>query len=1338
MNAMTRLLCFVLLIAPPAMAGDLVRRDAGDVIVENNHYRLTVDPARGATATSFIVKPSGDEMLLPDATHGVGLFGDVFRDEGFAGPWRGAYEVTIDAPGQVTFRRREGQVTVSRTLGATAGSPVIDVTQTITMHEGEDRHFPFRYWVHNRIGRPQGTTRYFLPALGGIETFTYAPGEMGSSQQHTVSAPPRPWLAAMADAPGGAGLGIRFEQTPPQTYYSYAKMSIITLEWGHDQYILRRGNSWTACYSLLAFAGLPHVDGVTRTVAGAVVLDDPGALRGRVMLAGELGERDVTLSYCRLPERNWQTIAAQTATVPGEVVFDVPDAGEGSFIVRAQMDDGQWERAITIGEPSGRYALMPLVRNTDQLGPATRDGAIPLQADTPIRVTKVLPTDCRLVRAFTHAPIDGRTDTRNSEGGVSEWRGIHGLPAVNYREYNDNDGLHVTLPEGGFDTMILRGQWTGDMHGDGDVLCNIPVHPDAFRLNIERDKSPRSISFFCGKKQVGPLADLTFARIDPVDDWTQPALRLGESTRVGDRLHEAMEQRFGPFYRVHQLGDAQGPAIQLDRGEFIHMVSPLQTPSSGIGAIDVQLHISDVEPGALLTLRVQDPLDPRREVMSVDFTVAGRGVYRVRMDVPDQVFLPATIESRLERPIAPAPRVWLSLACDAPAAIAETRVALHAMPREVAIHEAGAWRRMLLKGLFSAMSEPRPWMHLNDKAPIREQIATSAAIERYRTSLTEVLETAEIAWALLPDDDIVRQYHEWVYQNIDRRKPLPPPQVSDDDAPRWAKLVRQSYIELRDIAQWWLDHRMTEGGYFGGGINDDTDLFQTWQCLPLIESDPLGARLKDAAAQLADSAWRLTLEEGINRRSMDALHAYEEGVNQLALCARWFYGDPVHFERLMISAHSTMKLMIETPDGRVHFGGHILGIDQARNGFDHLGSAGGYATKLFLHPLYEVAWYNRNPAVLRRFEQWGRTWHDYQKPGAYAEYVDIKTGKPIQTTEAARTPTDEWLALYQVTGDRSWFDPLVLSMQSKSYRGFGPSYGRSAQALVTWDDEHQSQLRESYNGPGAGYAGFALNQDRELLMHWLEDSASWFGRYRHMHTAAEQRTDRVLTYNASTPLACYLGDAPNRNRWINYTAVSYEGLRGEDFAALVWKAGDDQLRVAIYNFTDRPLQGAMRTWRLDHGVYHITTGLDRDDDGAMDQPSAEDTATLMRGSTLPLNLAPRQVTIINVNQTQPLDDILTRADLALSSREIVIDGDTVRGTVHNIGAAPAEAIVVALDEGGNVLARQTLGVIEPPLDLKPRRIDFTLDAPGCVRVVVDHDQRVAEIYEDNNTVRSDR
>jgi len=1379
------LLLIGLLTATPAEAespsGNFVRRlnvDADaelEVVVENSFYRMVIDPAMGASAASFIVKPAEVEMLLPDSKHGAGLLADVIREQGFGGELQNPYQVRIEEtdPGitRVIFQRQGAtdspyqHVSITRTLTLRVDSPVIDVRVEILLNDSGPRQFALRYGVHNRVADPQFAMNYFLPSLKGVDAYALA-SESAGSRQHHVKDPPRNWLAAAI--PDGPGLGIALGGESPELLYAYTKGSIATLEWGYPQQILRKTQPYVIEYRVVPFMGLPRVDGVVDNRVGTILFDDIVANKpvgGQVMLAGEAGACRVAIDWRRVPELSWNSLPEvemnieprQSASAP----FQLPQIQAGTIVIRARLLDGDttigaFERNIVVGESSGRYAMLPKIVNHDQLGRTTREGAISLTPQTPISVKKILPIDARLVRGFAHAPVDGRTDTRHAQGGIGELTRRSGVPAISYGDFNDNQGFHLILSDPKFNAVQIRGGWRGCVYADTESLdqpaatapplLDVQSQFGTYRKTWAIQVNAKKLSFFHDENENEPLSDVTVLAISAVtapnggDDAT---FGIGEPMDPGDDIHQIIESRWGPAYEAHRLAAGAGKSISLDKGQFIHLLSEPQEPAFGIGAITFELHITAIEPGALLTLRVHDVLDPRRESMGVDFSVTGPGVYKVTLDTPDQIFLPSPDQwrapPRLDGPLAPPPVLWISIASDAAMRLEGASVMLHRVTREEALVEAGAWRKFLLKGLFSTMSEPRPWMNLTDKKPVREQISSSSAMKVYESSLLELLQNVEMARLLLPDDDIVRQYHEWLYQNMDKRKPQPEPKLPEEPgAPRWAVMVRESWREMSLIANWWLENRLVADGEFGGSINDDTDLFQTWQCLPMIESEPLGAKLKDAAARLADTASRVALEEGINIRTMDSLHAYEEGVNQLALCAWWFYGDPVHYERAMISARSVMKLMVNLPDGRVHFGGGDVGIDQMHHGFEKYGATPGDGNwapiRLLLQPMYVTALYNRSPAIIERFKQWGQTWLDYQKPGQFVGKVDIKTGAPInpttQPTPWSIGPIEEWLELYQLTGDPKWNEPLKQAIDSGGYWGAHVRYGRSEHALVTWPEPYQQKMRAAFN---SGYAGFFLTKDRAPLERPLADSVAWFSRFRHMNTAAEQRTDRVLNYDATTPISCYLGDAPNRNRWLNFTAVSYEGLRGEDFAGLVWDAGPSELRVAIFNFNEKPITGLLRVRRLDHGQYRVRLGPDADDDGVMDTAKEEYTAPLQRYASITLNLPPRQVTIVNVEQLEQLDDILDRADLAISTIDAIAAADGLVVKVHNIGAKTASNIVVTHSREGHVLAAQTIAQIEAPFDLHPRSVEvlFTATRAGDI-IDIDPDGRIPEIAEHNN------
>ncbi|MCZ6633812.1 MAG: hypothetical protein O7G87_10420, partial [bacterium] len=109
-------------------------------------------------------------------------------------------------------------------------------------------------------------------------------------------------------------------------------------------------------------------------------------------------------------------------------------------------------------------------------------------------------------------------------------------------------------------------------------------------------------------------------------------------------------------------------------------------------------------------------------------------------------------------------------------------------------------------------------------------------------------------------------------------------------------------------------------------------------------------------------------------------------------------------------------------------------------------------------------------------------------------------------------------------------------------------------------------------------------------------------------------------------------------------------------------------------------------------------------------------------------------------QVEKLDDLLDRADLALSPLDTVCETNItwqydslVRIRVHNIGARPAENVEVALIRKGEKIFTRILPRIEAPLDLKPRvAITYTTMAQVGDTIVVDPDNAIPEITESNN------
>ena len=95
-------------------------------------------------------------------------------------------------------------------------------------------------------------------------------------------------------------------------------------------------------------------------------------------------------------------------------------------------------------------------------------------------------------------------------------------------------------------------------------------------------------------------------------------------------------------------------------------------------------------------------------------------------------------------------------------------------------------------------------------------------------------------------------------------------------------------------------------------------------------------------------------------------------------------------------------------------------------------------------------------------------------------------------------------------------------------------------------------------------------------------------------------------------------------------------------------------------------------------------------------------------------------------------------DAGISSRDVVVDSNTVRVTVHNIGIALVESLMVVLYDGERELDRVQIQNLEAPLDLLPRTKDVVFSmgstVPDSVTVVIDPEQKLDEITRANNRV----
>ncbi|MBM4031509.1 MAG: hypothetical protein FJ291_06940 [Planctomycetes bacterium] len=1005
--------------------------------------------------------------------------------------------------------------------------------------------------------------------------------------------------------------------------------------------------------------------------------------------------------------------------------------------------------------PTGEALI--IIGNTESLGkgevlianlavveepPADPGPAIRVEADArePLVVTKLPVADCRALKGFIGAPVDGSTESWDWSGKSWEYNQRGAGAGVGYA-YRGNDGLHITLADkGGFNALLIRGGARVKLYRDGATagsssraggredtvgqadrgtpIAELPGRTDRSRLWFDKPVATDRVSFFDLKE--GRLADVSFFR---VGRWDR-TLAIARSLAV-----DVAEQKDG-LRRLTALPlDKETPLAAIGLDFVVGGVSPRRGPRDG-----------DVPPTTAqapipFTVAVPDPLNPQRRLFEADFVLSKPGRCRLVLDFPDQI-----------APKGTALTVDLTIA--AAASVKDVGLVPYPDARERALTEALAYRKLLLKTCFCSISEARPWTGWYDEARMEKSLADP----RWGPQLKELVMTLEQCKQLGPNDDLVRQYDEWIFRALRRKtmKPWEPKLDAAPGAPEWAVVARQAWLTAREVPRWWIENRMVPTGEFGGEVGDDTDMYQNYADFPMLESDGVGAMVKDGAARLAELAEKEHLEAGLNRRTMDPLHAYEEGVNHEALMAWWNYGDPVYLERCMVAARSTEALTVVTPKGHRHFKNQDCGAADLK--MERKLGVDGHAHPLMWHPTLEVAWYNRNPRAMKSLREWGDGWLAHMEPGRYATSVEVATEKVTETTERPLYGGygglgSAFLYLYWLTDDAKYLKPFFEAFE-KGSRNTSPH-------LILPELFHRHGLE--FLGPklkelvaGEGAAETLVTGDTKPLIEALKRDIAELQRFPAMYTTAEPFTDRVFLNAISNAAIAYTGGYATRNKLPHTHAVSWEGF-GTDYAALVLRAKRDSLKALIYNFAGKPLAGRFRTWTLDHGIYTLRLGPQGEGVGGTGLrpvlPTGETpvpptpvppTIEVIRAAPIPLTLPPKTVTVLELTQVKRLEPEWERPDLALSPREVRVEGQTVHAIAHNLGSRPVESFDAALlDAEGKVRARKALGPLDAPLDLVPRRLPFALDglpagAKGW-RIVLDPDNRLPELFEGNNT-----
>ena len=764
--------------------------------------------------------------------------------------------------------------------------------------------------------------------------------------------------------------------------------------------------------------------------------------------------------------------------------------------------------------------------------------------------------------------------------------------------------------------------------------------------------------------------------------------------------------------------------------------------TDGLDGIAIDLPAFNMKPthGALfpLNIQVKDPLWPARDMLDFTFSVKPGEAKTLWLDLRDRI-LPAK------------KGFWLTIVGASAdfntAALVGAEIRLVFKPREAARPEHELDRFTQVKDNYAMLVEEHP------NGPKLNMWV------RFKGDLDDLLRVN-------PDHVLGRQYAAAATIPGAVRptftQPEPPAGV-----PLWA--FRQTYLlgQVKHFVEYYIDHRQSDFGDFGGGISDDVDLLNTWPGVALMGSDP--EKIKLSLHRLLEAAFKNGMfTNGLPTIQADELHSYEEGIDCLAANLILDYGNPQQIERAMTTARGIEWLTGLNAAGHRHIrSSYYNGLKAAEDG--PWGWAKPYSYLVCQVPQLLVD-FNGNPAAKkiqleltdsllahRHVDQNGRSslptsihfaddregdygrgyfpWHMFW--GAWKWSGDKKYLAPILESGSAMTVNANALDMLDLRKD--WEasnapteggrrNPNTASRPGDRAAGLRGSSGEHFAWQIDGDKSHLERLYAQQ------IEGCAVNE-------YIETEGSlWIDRVGAPTTELQRAR---LGGIALVRNALYPGHTVS---W-KFTAVSSvasakEGpASDQSVAILVPDATPTAFKVIAYNLEPSPVRATMTGWNIDPGVWEITQGVDTTNGDTADQSLAKREEKFERSSSLEFTLPPRVTTVLTLKLKTPGTPYWLRPDLGFTREDVTRTPDGFRVKIHSLGSAPAPASTLALRvRTGVLVAGITTPALAAPVDLVPKTVEVEFKLPAGISIEggsleLDPQHALAEITRLNNTVK---
>jgi hypothetical protein len=737
-----------------------------------------------------------------------------------------------------------------------------------------------------------------------------------------------------------------------------------------------------------------------------------------------------------------------------------------------------------------------------------------------------------------------------------------------------------------------------------------------------------------------------------------------------------------------------------------------------------------------LNLQIKDPLWPARNLFDLSFSVRPGEARTIWLDTRDRI-LP---EGRA---------LYLTIASAGadfgPHSLRGARLRLVFKPRAEAAREHEADRFTQARDSYAMLIEERP---------------NSPRFNLYNRFAADVQDLLRVN----PAHRLGQAY--WYDSNRSNPKPPFTQPAPPAGVPLWAFRQVEQLRYLKRFVLWYVDHRQIANGELGGGLSDDGDLTNWWPGLALMGSEP--EKVKESLLRHMEAFYAQGLfTNGLSTIQTDELHSYEEGIQVLGQSLLLDYGEPKHLERAMETSRALINLTGVNRAGHRHIrSSYFSGSRMATE--EPWGWSKPHSILVF-HPALMLVRYNGNPEMKRVVTELadGFLAHRRQtESGLYATHGAIRF-EDDQTTQWARGSILPFMwGAYRLTGDEKY----LLPFKDEGSRTLSAVTTNSLDALGVrglWQREVVAAARPGLNSQPAppptpaltssgrlpapappnytaSHLAWQLTGDKSYLesLYAAQIEASALREF--LNTEGSMWIDRVEVPTAELQRARLGGVALTRNAIYPGHPLSWSfraPATAESVAILVPTAEPDTLKVVVHNLSNESVRADMTAWEIEPGRWELEQGLDAGHD---DEPGGETltrTVELERGNSVELIFTPRATTILKLKLVERGTPYWSRPDLGIGRDDVSVRGRRVVVNVHSLGAVDTRPAAVALvDRSGKVIATAPVPALKAPVDLMPKRVSVTLDAPASARlagasVVLDPGHTMKEITRVNNRVR---